>query len=422
MSITRDNEREPGGAAEVAPRPDAPWLAREEWARGEVRHTAASSLKTAWLFAILWNALSSPALIMGIPEMMKKNRVSDAALMSLFPLFGFFILLWALRLTIQWYRFGTSILRLETLPGVIGGPFRGRLIAPAGLRGFDEIEVTLSCTHRKISRTRNGTSKTDRILWRDERVVPAGEVLSGPVSTEVSFEFTIPYDCEESDYANESSFRFWSVHASADVPGVDYAAVFEVPVFRTAESDPAVTGAVAEVELARALEPGRHDFKGIRVSTTPSGGLDVFIPPFRHLGLAFGSLCFVLGFLGVALFSYAKGAPLIFPLVFGGFGLLLVPLVVHWLLVQTWLVVEDGHVRLKRSWLGMGWVKTFPLDVVRDIHLGVGAHATSDFYRPDVSYTIEFELEGGTRLSMGEVLPNRRLTERLAGHIKSLIP
>jgi hypothetical protein len=46
-------------------------------------------------------------------------------------------------------------------------------------------------------------------------------------------EFQIPSDCEPSDERNPNDRTLWRLTASAKVPGIDYSATFEVPVFKT---------------------------------------------------------------------------------------------------------------------------------------------------------------------------------------------
>ena len=52
------------------------------------------------------------------------------------------------------------------------------------------------------------------------------------------FTFEIPYHAKETDRTNMDNAILWYVDAAASVPGVDYGAQFEVPLFRTSESDP----------------------------------------------------------------------------------------------------------------------------------------------------------------------------------------
>ena len=49
--------------------------------------------------------------------------------------------------------------------------------------------------------------------------------------------FAIPRDAMPSDPGNANDRVLWRLQVIGEVPGVDYSAAFEVPVFRTSASD-----------------------------------------------------------------------------------------------------------------------------------------------------------------------------------------
>jgi hypothetical protein len=55
----------------------------------------------------------------------KGNKL--AVLGLLFPAVGAGLLVWAVRATLRWRKFGSSTFEMTTLPGVIGGPLRGTI-------------------------------------------------------------------------------------------------------------------------------------------------------------------------------------------------------------------------------------------------------------------------------------------------------
>jgi len=78
-----------------AQHPDAPWLWREDWARGIIRSGGRSTAVGAWFFAFFWNIISGTVVIMVLPrELARGNHAALFAL--LFPAIGLGLLIWAL--------------------------------------------------------------------------------------------------------------------------------------------------------------------------------------------------------------------------------------------------------------------------------------------------------------------------------------
>ena len=93
-----------------------------------MRIRSQSKLRLAWIFAILWNLISAPATFLGaVPAIQKGQTVAWVAL--LFPFVGAWLLIWAVHLTLRFWRFGVSWLDLDGAAATVGAPLRGRLAA-----------------------------------------------------------------------------------------------------------------------------------------------------------------------------------------------------------------------------------------------------------------------------------------------------
>ena len=78
----------------------------------------------AWAFAIFWNAISAVTPFIAYREVVSNdNYIALVAL--LFPLVGIGLLIWALRRTFEWRRFGPAPVTLDPFPGSIGGHVGG---------------------------------------------------------------------------------------------------------------------------------------------------------------------------------------------------------------------------------------------------------------------------------------------------------
>ena len=75
------------------------------------------------------------------------------------------------------------------------------------------------------------------MLWEDQQTV-MHELLDDQAEiSAIPVVFQIPADCRPSDDRDASDKTLWRLITSAKVPGIDYSATFEVPVFTTAQSD-----------------------------------------------------------------------------------------------------------------------------------------------------------------------------------------
>jgi hypothetical protein len=255
-----------------------PWEERDEWADGRIATSRATHdtiasgrtvLLSGGLFATIGLALLAASFWSSDPPWVLSLVFSTcgAGVMAL----GFYRIR-------RRRRFGTTTFVMHTLPGALGGPLCGML--ETGVRR-DEAPATgfriqLSCYRRRVTRDSDGHRDVDRtLLWRDEKQMDphwtaSDETLHVPVV------FLLPEDLPAST-AEKSPTRYqWLLKASAEVPGVDYAALLEVPVFPVAPDDSAPVAAYALYERHHDADAG----------TRP--GITVDRPAEDELVIAFG--------------------------------------------------------------------------------------------------------------------------------------
>ena len=224
-----------------------PWLARREWAERRIRDGGRAG---GWFFAgfaLFWNTI---AWTIAIVFWRQSGTAPEAArwFVMIFPAVGLLLLGGAVRAVLAQLRYGVSVLELATLPAPPGRLLAGvvetrGVIAPAA--GF---RVRLSCVRRTVRGSGKNRSTSENLLWQDERIIPGATRQSGGIG--IPFAIPIPSEAEESNEDNPRDRLVWRLTVDAEVPGVDYNVGFDVPVFRTPESD---TPLSAE-EIAR-LDP-----------------------------------------------------------------------------------------------------------------------------------------------------------------------
>ena len=225
-----------------------------------------------WLaFAAFWNAISAPLLFVLPGEVIGKGNWL-ALLGVLFPIVG-----WASshgRYTpCCGGKFGQSIFQMASVPGLIGGQLAGVIRTSAKVLPEDGFQITLNCINRLTTGGGKSRSTSEHILWQDDQVVGRDLLQNDPDHTAIPVLFAIPYQCRPTDETVSDNQKIWRLNVKAKVPGVDYSTAFDVPVFKTAESNAnfvADSSVMAEYALPPNPERDLHD-AGVVREPSPSG-------------------------------------------------------------------------------------------------------------------------------------------------------
>ena len=96
-----------------AEHPAEPWLWREDWAKGRIKGSVRSGMVGAWIFAVIWNLMSAPVLIL-LPQEVARKPAAYLAL--IFPVAGVFLLVRAIRMTMAFTEFGVTWFEMAPIP------------------------------------------------------------------------------------------------------------------------------------------------------------------------------------------------------------------------------------------------------------------------------------------------------------------
>lgn len=223
--------------------PGEPWMLRDDWAARRVVHTNAGLAVFLWTFTIgWWGLLSFIGTVNRDKILAEVARAPWTSLVGLvFPLAGLLALLMAWRTTVLWWRFGRSVLHLDTLPARPGGRFRGKVQTAMTARPAGPLEATLAChSVRWVTRRIHGekgwrtetTSHVDE-LWSGSASIDPARLVPDPSGLVVPLDLAVPDDQPESTPPAPSGDSIqWSVNLRVTDPSdPPYAATFEVPVF-----------------------------------------------------------------------------------------------------------------------------------------------------------------------------------------------
>jgi len=393
-----------------AANPGKPWMWREDWSRGIIQDSNKSGTIGIWIFAILWNAVSFPIATVTKKEFMGGNHV--ALLILLFPLIGIILLITAVYQTLRSMKFGTSQCHLDHVPIVPGRLFRGDVQLNSDVVPESGYHLRFTSTHAVT--TGRGKSRTTRetLMFDSEIVVDASAAMRSPNGTRVPFQFATPPDSHPTDDSNMNDRYYWRLSIDADVPGVDYSAQFDVPVFRTGE---AVDSSDYEsFQQKRRAEVVRHNVKadsGVQVTRLPGGGEEFRLQAAKTFGSVFKSLFFLALWNAAIVAMIHFKAPWGFPVFFILIDVLLIIGSIDYFGGRTTVAADSKGLRVRKEWFGYGSSRAFEVASIESIDaMAIAAQKGS-------SYGIMLKLRDGKPQRLGAYIQDRESADIVAAKL-----
>ena len=349
--------------------PEEPWRWKKEWTEGRVETTGKAQFVVPLVMAVFWNLISTPLLFVLPQEVLEKEN-NLALIGMIFPLVGIGLAIWAIRSFIRWKKFGDSVFEMSTFPGVIGGRLAGRILTSVDLKPADGFQVVLSSINKVTSGSGDNRRTSESVLWQDESHISQDSAAYDPTRSEipVSFQYSLlsPSPTDLSDSDNEF---LWRLRVDADVPGVDYHAIFDVPVFRTSESSPTPLTEDQDDEAWGAAPSPTFDFEshGIRSELRSSGARRWTIGAARHKATAATVTLFMMLWLGFNYLLVHLDAPIFFPIIWGLFSLLLFFGVLDLWFERRAIEVHPDRLVLSGGILGLGRAREIQRDRITEI-------------------------------------------------------
>lgn len=397
------------------PRPTGvdPWLANPAWAQNRIRSGARTGMWVAWGFALIWNVLSAPVMFVIPGELAKGNTL--AWFMAMFPVAGAGLLLYAVRRTLQWRRFGPTPLTLTPFPGSLGGQVGGGLDLRLPFRPGLRAHCTLSCLHVYTTGSGKNRSTHERALWQDQQLA---HVEPGSHGTRLSFDFRTPPGLPASEEPS-GDYHKWTLQVDAQLPGVDLARSYIIPVFDTGES-----------KNARETPP---PIQAMPVTSLPANivrirpaaeGTQFFYPLFRSLSVSIGLLAMGALFTGAGAFLFHmrhdQHMPFFFPYAFGGVGILLLLSGLYSLGNSLTVNASRRGVGIRRRVFGLSMERFVAREDVEALESTVGWQTTSGG-RTRARYRLKLRSIDGRRITVGDSLPGASAAEAVLARMREAL-
>jgi hypothetical protein len=324
-----------------------PWLSQQAWARAEIPCNAKNSLWFIWGFALFWNLVSLPASFAIPTELAKGNHLILIAL--LFPLAGIYLLVWAIRSTLSWRRFGQLVLKLDPYPGSIGGQVGGTIELPFRCPNHQRFPVALQCLRSYETGSGNDRSRSEAVLWHVQGLAESQPYLGG--STLLRLCFDIPKDLPASEPISDN-YHLWRLELHAALPGVDLHRHFELPVFATGETSRAALR--QSNQHPQLNEEHEAQIEAVANIEQIAGGVRMHFPMLHGWGNNLIGLIAALAFFATGLGLYPRAdapAPLVWGFILMGGGIALICL--NLLFSSLRMQLDYKGLISQRYWLGI---------------------------------------------------------------------
>jgi len=243
----------------------------------------------------------------------------------------------------RYRKYGISVFEMSPMPGTVGGTVGGTIRIPAKVDAPDGFEVTLQCVHQYTTRSGKNSSTHRDVLWEDAQHV--AEAYAFGEESMMPVRFTVPDGQPATTAAVGSNGYYWQLKASAVTPGIDYKAVFEVPMRRSplgATASPLSMPVHAAAPVGGVEPVGPVAARaGLKLEGRPDGGFSLTFPA----GLAKASIVFLAVFVTAwsavcaVLWTVAK-APFAFALIFSVFDAVFTLILLNTVFVSRGIVVD----------------------------------------------------------------------------------
>ena len=324
--------------------PDQPWLWQPKWADGKMTSSNINSVIFYLLGAGVFSLVGWAGVILCLPDIIKGDYVK--LITAIFPFVGLILGFYAICALIRYRRFGESTFQMAYLPGIVGGELAGVIHTKANQVPDGGFELKLQSIKTTISGSGKNRTVRNEILWEDTHIVNIDLGASGgdgkvvlPVS------FAIPFECESSSAKpQKKSTHHWKLSAQAKFRGPDFHCEFDVPVFKTHESQKNFQPSNAEQSFSQEI-PLANLFAASGVKqANENGKLSFEFPLARRFGAKVSCLLATLFF---------AGGIILMPLIFGALTLVMAAGMIRFWFWYGKISADEQGVEILTGFLGL---------------------------------------------------------------------
>jgi hypothetical protein len=224
----------PGAQSLLSEDSEKPWIKRADWAAGKIKSAGIPHAKSYLTMGIALCVLGGLIAVLVVPKALRSGNYS-ALVAVVFPVVGIVFLTMVVRKFQAHRRFGDCVFEMAAVPAPVDGALEGAIRTSLPVNFESELRLNLLCVCKTTSGTGQNRHTDEKILWQDGKIFKSRadlpEFKSGG-GIPVRFELP-PGQPECSERGNEAVC--WRLEMK--IPGANFHATFEVPVFKIARDD-----------------------------------------------------------------------------------------------------------------------------------------------------------------------------------------
>ncbi len=211
--------------------PQEPWLWKPEWAGGRIVQTCPPPvlLLCLGLIGAVWTvactALVYPSVRTGLAQ-----GEAVFTLLLLLPVAGLVLLGASIYMGLRHRKYGKAVFQMADLPAYVGEDLGGVLEIPVRL-DTQEVVCRVVCVRRVVTGTGDDEKANETELWGAAQTIPASAFQYEGGRTLIPLIIGLEGASMPCDDTNPRNRILWRLTAKAKTPGIDFSAVFDVPVF-----------------------------------------------------------------------------------------------------------------------------------------------------------------------------------------------
>lgn len=226
-----DMRRRSRTAVHRAANPREPWAWDHQWSPFGSRDDASRAIAHRCRYVVIMALLLAP-LHWGYVS----GEESDAVLAAAVVIMDAFVIsaiVWIGYLLVRRRKYGVRVVRFRRFPFLTGGEVEVSLARFGALTKIQGMTATLRCVQERFETRQRGRKRRTRVVcyevWSATKLSEEAEGRR-PAKGDFTWRFTVPDDVPGTALSERPS-RYWELEVTADVPGVDFGAIFLIPVY-----------------------------------------------------------------------------------------------------------------------------------------------------------------------------------------------
>lgn len=389
------------------------WKNRKAWQSNQVLSGAKTGMWAALIFSFFWNVISIPAAIFATPEIIAGNYA--ALLAYIFPVVGIGLIIWAVRATQNWRRYGRTPFTLDPFPGSIGGQVGGTLILPVPFHSDHSYTVTLSCVFSYMSGSGKNRSRKEKLIWQSQGFAHTKSEMN---STRIEVLFNVDDSLPPSDAKRGSRYHLWRLNISSNHTDVKFDRNFDIPVYPTNTSAKQLSA--LSTEHPQAEQYRLQEIESVLDIGRVPGGIQIYYPPFKKtLIKCIGIFCGLI-FFGIGLLVGYEDGPMILAIAFTLVGGLIGLFSFYSLILGLHVIIDRQFLTSKRYLFHIpSGNRQIPRSDIKHLVLAKSFQQGSGS-KMKTTYKIQAITTSGKKINIGYNLEGRNVAEQALESISML--